>query len=86
MRSFTFLNYPVKEKDDYFSRLSYAVYQLAPEKYWEFNDLMFTGDKNNLDDPAYIDKMLTGLGLDPKAVNFVVTDPQTEAAVAAAAG
>ncbi len=77
----TFLDYPVKEKTNYFSQLSYTVYRLAPEKYWEFNDLMFAGDKNQLDDPAYIEQLLTGLGLDAKTILSVAKDPLTEKAI-----
>jgi protein-disulfide isomerase len=77
----TFLHYPVKEDTDYFSRLSYTVYQLAPEKYWAFNDLMFAGDESLLDDPAHIEQMLSGLGLDPKVILSVADDPLTGAAV-----
>ncbi len=80
---FTFFNYPVKEETDYFTRLSYTVYKVAPEKFWEFNDLMFTGDKADLDNPAHIDEMLVGLGLDPQAIVALADDPLTETAVKA---
>lgn len=80
---FTFIHYPVKESTDYFSRLEYSVYQIAPEKYWEFNDKMFSGDKNLLDDPAYIQELLTGIGLDPAPITAMMDDPATEEAVKA---
>jgi protein-disulfide isomerase len=76
--SFTYISYPTKEKDDHFSRLSYCVNKLAPQKYWQFNDQMFTGDKANLDDPAYIDKMLTNLEIDAPTVNACISADQTK--------
>jgi thiol-disulfide isomerase/thioredoxin len=80
---FYFLNYPVKEQDDSFTRLSYSVFKLAPDKFWQFNDLMFTGDKSNLDDPAYIDKLLSQVGLNPTEVRGYMSDPLVESAVQA---
>ena len=79
--NFYFMNYPVKEQDDSFTRLSYSIYQIAPDKYWQFNDRMFQGDKNHLDDPAYIDTLLSDLGINPNAVRFYMSDPRVESAV-----
>ncbi len=79
--SFTFFNYPVKEETDYFTRLGYCVYRQDPEKYWKFNDLMFTGDKADLDVDANIQKILNDSGLDAEAVNVCVKEPATEGIV-----
>lgn len=79
--SFTFFNYPVKEKNDYFTRLSYCAYQQDPQKYWVFNDLMFTGDKSQLDSDAYITSLLTQAGLDANQVKYCTSDTQTAAAI-----
>lgn len=80
--SFTFLHYPVKEKDDTFSKLGYCVEKLAPDKFWQFNNEMFTGyDKMALDDPAYITKMITGLGIDNNLITACTTDPLIDQAV-----
>ena len=62
---FSFINFPTKEDNDYFSRLGYCVNQQAPDKYWEFNDILFTGEKTRLDDKDYMNQTLTGLGLNP---------------------
>jgi hypothetical protein len=79
--AFSYVNYPTKEKDNSFSNLSYCVNKLAPEKFWQFNDQMFVGDKNNLDDPAYIQKLLTGQGIDNQAINACVASDQVKAEV-----
>jgi protein-disulfide isomerase len=81
--SFTFFNYPVKETSDYFTNLSYCVNQQSPDKFWRFNDAMFTGDKKQLDDPTYVNNLLTGLGINTGLVQFCTSDPQTVAAVTA---
>ncbi len=76
-----FLHYPVKEPTDYFSRLAYCVYQADPVKFWDFNEAMFSGKKEQLDDPAYIQSMLTGLGLDAFGIDNCTSSLQTRQAV-----
>lgn len=76
-----FAHYPVKETTDKFSKISYCVNELAPEKYWDFNDRMFEGQAEDLDNPAYMDALLTSSGVDPAAVNACAADPSTEATV-----
>jgi protein-disulfide isomerase len=79
--SLTFLHYPVKEPTDQFSKLAYCVNKINPDKFWAYNDSMFEGDAANLDDPAYINGLLTKAGVDPAPVNACVTDPATESTV-----
>lgn len=75
---FVFFEYPVKEKDDSFTKLAYCVNQTAPDKFWQFNDQVFEGDKAKLDDPAQLNVLLKGVGLDLETLKFCTTDPQTE--------
>lgn len=79
--SLSYVNYPTKESTDYFSRLSYCVNQQAPDKFWQFNDILFEGEKTQLDDPAYISEVITGLGIDENAIKFCASDGQTETTV-----
>ena len=79
--SFTFLHYPVKESNDYFSRLSFCVNRLDPQKYWAFNDALFAAQKSSLDDPAFIQKTLSETGYDPVQVERCTGDPQTASLV-----
>ncbi len=74
---FTFAHFPTKEPDDSFSRLAYCVNENAPEKFWQFNDALFEGEKEQLDDPAIIEQMLTGLGIDAAQIESCVADPET---------
>jgi protein-disulfide isomerase len=79
--SFIFTNYPTKEKTDYFSRLAHCVNTRAPDKFWAFNDLLFAGDKAQLDDETFINQSLTSLGIDANEVKVCTDDPQTETTV-----
>lgn len=77
----TFIHYPVKEATDKFSRISYCVNKLAPDKFWDYNDRMFEGEAANLDDEEYMDKLLSDSGVDPQAVDACVDDAETEKGV-----
>jgi protein-disulfide isomerase len=77
----TFIHYPVKETTDKFSKISYCVNKLAPDKYWGFNDRMFEGEAKNLDDDKYMEKLLSDSGVDPAAVKTCAADAATEAVV-----
>ncbi len=77
--SFTFLHYPVKEPTDYMTRLGLCAYQQDQAKYWKMNDTFFGTDKANLDDTAWMQTALTGLGFDMPKLNTCVVAPATEA-------
>lgn len=79
---FTFAHFPTKEPDDYFSRLAYCVNEIAPDKFWQFNGEMFTGDKEQLDDPGYRNQMLSGLGIDAVQIQTCTDDSKTAEVVA----
>jgi protein-disulfide isomerase len=78
---FTFLHYPVKEANDYFSRLGYCVNQQSPDAFWKLNDTLFSTDKATIDTDAFIQTTLTNLELDTAGINQCVASPQTEETV-----
>lgn len=80
---FIFLHYPVKEDTDYYSQLEYSVYKLAPDKYWDFNDRMFSGEMTYIDSPENIRQILVDSGIDADAVFAMMEDPATAEAVKA---
>jgi len=75
---FTFLHYPVKEPTDYMTRLGLCAYQQDQAKYWKMNDTFFATEKANLDDAAWLQSTLAGLGFDTAKLNLCVAAPQTE--------
>jgi thiol-disulfide isomerase/thioredoxin len=79
--NFTFFNYPVKEPTDYFTKLSTCAYQQDQDKFWKFNDVLFSGEKTNLDNDAYIQKTLVDNGYDPGKIKACVNAPETETLV-----
>lgn len=78
---FRFGEVQIKEKTDYLTKVGYCVYNADQDKYWQMNDHLFTTEKANLDNEAYITRMLLILGLDTTQINACVKDAQTESAV-----
>jgi protein-disulfide isomerase len=76
--SFTFLHYPVKESTDYMTRLGLCAYQQDQAKYWKMNDAFFATDKANMDDMAWMDSTLSGLGFEMGKLNLCMAEAQTE--------
>ena len=76
-----YLEYPVKLHSDYLNKVGYCAYQQSNEKYWQFNDLLFSTDKANQEDLTFIDASLSSLGFDLPALQTCVNDAATAAVV-----
>lgn len=76
-----YLEYPVKLHSDYLNKVGYCAYQQSPEKYWQFNDLLFSTDKPNQEDQAFVDAALTSIGFDIPSLQACVAGPATETLV-----
>ena len=76
-----YLEYPVKLHSDYLNKVGYCAYQQSPEKFWQFNDLLFSTDKPNQEDQAFVDQSLTSIGFDIPSLQACVADPATETLV-----
>ncbi len=81
--SFTFLDYPVKTKTDYLTRVGYCVYHQDPVNYWKLNKILFQSDKSVFETEPFVRKTLTGLGVDAGKAISCVNDPETEETVRA---
>jgi membrane associated rhomboid family serine protease len=51
--SFTFLDYPVKTRTNYLTKVSYCVYHQDPARYWQLNDILFKADKTVFETESY---------------------------------
>jgi hypothetical protein len=79
--SLVFGEVQVKEKSDYLTRVGYCLAKQDPAKIWPFNDAMFAADKEKLDQPAFVDGVLSGLGVDAAKIETCAADAQTADAV-----
>jgi hypothetical protein len=78
-----YLEYPVKLDSDLLNKVGICVYRQDPQIYWEMNDVFFSAQTQQLEDPAYVDATLAGLGIDKASLDACVADPQTEALASA---
>jgi len=66
---FIFAHYPAKGDTTYLSDAGYCVNKIYPDKYWDFNDYLFTADENYILNKENLDKILESFNFDVKKVN-----------------
>ena len=79
--NFTFAHYPAKGNTTFLAEIGYCVYKDYKEKYWDFNDYLFTADKNYVLDKTNVDKILGSFNFDVKKVNECVNSAETKKVV-----
>lgn len=79
--NYTFAHYPAKGNTTFLSDVGYCVYKNYPDKYWDFNDYLFTEDKDYVLDEKNTDTILEKFGFDPKVINDCATNDETKKAV-----
>lgn len=80
--NYIFAHYPAKEKTNFLSEIGYCVYKEYGDRFWSFNDYLFTVDKVEIYQTEYINTILSNFGFDVKKTNDCVADPKTKEAVA----
>lgn len=78
--NYIFAHYPAKENTNYLSEVGYCVYREYEERFWSFNDYLFTVDKVEIYQPAYIETILQNFDFDVKKINDCIDDPATKEA------
>lgn len=76
-----YLEYPVKLHTDELNKVGYCAFKQSPEKYWQFNDMLFAAEKTSLEDEQFIEDSLASVGLDVPAINTCISDPATVALI-----
>lgn len=79
--NYIFAHYPAKENTNYLSEVGYCVYKEYGEKFWAFNDYLFTVDKVKIYQPEYIGTILQSFNFDVKKINDCIEDPKTKEVV-----
>ena len=76
--NYIFAHYPAKDNTNYLSEVGYCVYNEYGEKFWPFNDYLFTVDKINIHHQEYMDEILKNFDFDPAKINQCVNDQKTK--------
>jgi len=79
---YTFIHFPVKSGTDYLSNYVYCAYKADREKFWQFNDLLFDSDKQNIVDRSYVDGLVRKVGFDSEKIKECVNSEETQTIVA----
>ena len=79
--NYIFAHYPAKENTNYLSEVGYCVYKEYGEKFWAFNDYLFTVDKVEIYQPEYIGTILKNFDFDVSKINDCINNPATKEAV-----
>ncbi len=79
--SLTFAHFPAKGDTTFLAEAGYCVNKMYPDKYWDFNDYLFTADENYILNKSNLDKIFESFNFDVKEVNACASSPETKTAV-----
>lgn len=79
--NYIFAHYPAKENTNFLSEVGYCVYKEYGDRFWSFNDYMFTVDKVKIYQPSYAEAIFENFGFDKKKINACVNDQETKKVV-----
>lgn len=76
--NYIFAHYPAKENTNFLSEVGYCVYKEYGDRFWSFNDYLFTVDKVEIYQPEYINTILRNFDFDVNKINECVENPETK--------
>lgn len=79
--NYTFAHYPAKGNTTFISDIGYCVYQNYRDKYWDFNDYLFTAGKDYVLDEDNMNSILDKFNLDKEVINNCAGSDDTKEAV-----
>lgn len=79
--NYIFAHYPAKGDTTFLADIGYCVQKDYEDKYWDFNNYLFTGDENFILNKANADQIIESFGFDVKKVNECANSQETKTAV-----
>ena len=79
--NYIFAHYPAKGDTMFLGDAGYCVNKMYQDKYWDFNNYLFSTDKNYVLDKANLDKILANFNFDVKKVEKCANSAETKTAV-----
>jgi hypothetical protein len=76
--NYIFAHYPVMGDTSFLSDVGYCINKNYPEKFQDFNNYLFTADKNFIFDPANLSAMLDNFNMNQETINNCINDPETK--------
>jgi len=78
---YTFIHFPVKSGSEYLSNYAYCAYKQDPQKFWSFNDSLFSSKKEDLINNDYVLSLAVKAGYDENSIEKCAVDQNTHSAV-----
>ncbi|MBU1126921.1 MAG: thioredoxin domain-containing protein [Patescibacteria group bacterium] len=75
--NFTFIHLPAVGNTEYLSSYVDCVEKVSFEKFWEFNDLLFSSSKEILEKETEVEKIIEKLGISKKTIETCIEDKET---------
>ncbi|MFA6251388.1 MAG: thioredoxin domain-containing protein [Candidatus Paceibacterota bacterium] len=79
--NYIFAHYPAKGDTTFLAEAGYCVNKNYPDKYWDFNDYLFTAEKDYILNKANLNEILGSFSFDVEKINKCTNDIQTKTAV-----
>jgi hypothetical protein len=79
--NFVFAHFPAKGDTNFLAEVGYCVNKDYPEKYWDFNNYLFTKDMDFVLDKVNTDTIISEFGFDINKVNACANSLETKNAV-----
>ena len=79
--NYIFAHYPAKDNTNYLSEVGYCVYKEYGERFWQFNDYLFTVDKVAIYGNEYMERILANFDFDVNKINECIKSPETVSVV-----
>jgi len=75
---YVFAHFPAKEHTKFLSEIGHCVYKEYGDRFWAFNDRLFTGDRAYVHDRNALDALLTEFGFDIGTISTCTEKPETK--------
>ncbi|MFA6571878.1 MAG: thioredoxin domain-containing protein, partial [Bacteroidota bacterium] len=79
--NYVFAHYPAKGDTTFLANIGYCVYKEYQDKYWDFNNYLFTADEDFVLNKLNADKILASFNFNVKKVNECANSVKTKNAV-----
>ncbi len=79
--NYIFAHYPAKSDTTFLADIGYCVYKNYENEYWDFNNYLFTADKDFVLNKLNTDKILESFNFDVGKINECANSAETKSAV-----
>lgn len=79
--NYVFAHFPVKSATEYLTAVGVCAYDADKEKYWKLNDVLFASAEDKIENPVFVDGLLSNIGFDPVKIKICAESVATKTVV-----